>query len=439
MSSRDEATAADEAAKDHANDLEGASTRGLSPWAAFAYRDFTMLWMGNVSATVTQQMRILVSAQWLYETTGSAAQLGLLGAVQLLQMPVVLYGGALADNADRKKLMMITQAVAFVMLLGLTLLALADGLKTWHIFAVTGLSGMVNMIGNPARSAMVSRVVPRSHIAHAVSTNTATFQVSGIIAPIMFLVVFEVFGVGPAFAVATVAAGVSFVTPMLISVSGAPQGGSRPTGIGSIVEGWRFVFSHKILPGLYLMDIGVTVVSFYRTLFPIFADQFFGLGAAGVGLLNTANSLGGVAGTAIVLRTVNMSHKGRIVLVATMAYAILLFAFGINRIFLVGLVIVALLGAADAVGMVMRQTVVQLTTPDKLLGRASSAHSFSAMGANNFGQIEVGVMSGVIGAGNTMVLGGVISVLVVMAIWQFMPGVRRYEYIESDPNVPPPA
>ncbi len=255
----------------------------------------------------------------------------------------------------------------------------------------------------------------------------------------MFLIVFEVFGVGPAFAVATVTAGISFLTPMLISVSGAPQGGSRPTGIGSIAEGWRFVFSHKILPGLYLMDIGVTIVSFYRTLFPIFADQFYGLGAAGVGLLNTANSLGGVAGTFIVLRTAAMNHKGRIVLVATMVYAVLLFAFGVNRIFLLGLVIVALLGAADAVGMVMRQTVVQLTTPDKLLGRASSAHSFSAMAANNVGQIEVGVMSGVIGAGNTMLLGGVISVLVVMAIWQFVPGVRKYEYREADPNAPPPA
>ena len=436
MSSRREATSSDEAAEDHAEEQESASTHGLSPWAAFAYRDFTMLWMGNVSATVTQQMRILVSAQWLYETTGSAAQLGLLGAVQLLQMPVVLYGGALADNADRKKLMVMTQAVAFGMLLALTVLALSGGLETWHIFAVTGLSGMFNMIGSPARQAMVSRVVPRSHIAHAVSTNTATFQISGIVAPLLFIFMFEVFGAGAAFAVATSMAGVSVITPFFISVSGAPQGGTRPVGIGSIVEGWRFVFSHKILPGLYLMDIGVTIVSFYRMLFPIFADQLYGLGAAGVGLLNIANSLGGVAGTIIVLRTATMKHKGKIVLVATMAYAILLFAFGINRIFLVGLVIVALLGAADAVGMVMRQTVVQLTTPDKLLGRASSAHSFSAMGANNIGQIEVGVMSGVIGAGNTMVLGGLVSVLVVMAIWQFMPGVKQYEYREFDPNAP---
>ncbi|NQW18448.1 MAG: MFS transporter [Chloroflexi bacterium] len=413
------------------------TTANLSAWAAFAYRDFTMLWMSNVTAMVTMQMRTLVSIQWLYEETGSAAQIGLLGLVQLIQMPMVLYGGALADNADRKRLMTLTQVFAFAMLIGLTLLAATDGLAPWHIFAVTGLSGIVNMLGNPARSAMVSRVVPRSHISHAVSTNTATFQIAGIAAPLLFALMYEVFGVTAAFAVATAAAGVSMFTPLLIRVSGKPDGGSRKTDLNSIKEGWRFVMTHRILPGLYLMDIGVTIVSFYRMLFPVFADQLYGLGAAGVGALNAANSIGGVAGTFVVIRTASWKRKGRIVLFATLAYSFLLLAFGLNREFWLGLVIVGLLGSTDAVGMVMRQTVVQLTTPDKLLGRASSAHSFSAMGANNIGQMEVGFMSGVIGAGNTMVLGGVVSILVVMAIWQFMPGLRTYEYTESDPNAPP--
>ena len=78
--------------------------------------------------------------------------------------------------------------------------------------------------------------------------------------------------------------------------------------------------------------------------------------------------------------------------------------------------------------MTMRQAIAQLTTPDKLLGRASSAHSFAAMGANSVGQIEVGVMSGAIGAGNTMLLGGVVAVVAVLAIWQLMPGLQRYRY-----------
>lgn len=382
---------------------------------------------------ITWQLRTLVSFQWLYEETGSATQLGLLGAVQLLQMPVVIYGGALADNLDRKKLMASMQGLAFVMLLILTILAFTGGLKIWHIFTVTGVSGMLNMLGDPARTAMVSRVVPKTHITHAVTISSATFQIAGIIAPLVFILLFEVFGVGIAFGVSAGTAFLSLIFPLMIRGSGAPEGGSRRTGWPSIVEGFRFVRAHRILPGLYLMDIGVTVVSFYRMLFPVFADQLYGLGAAGVGALNAANSLGGVLGALVVLTTVNLRHKGGIVLIATLLYAILLFAFGVNRIFPLGIVIVALLGGTDAVGMAMRQTVVQLTTPDRLLGRASSAHSFAAMGANNIGQMEVGFMSTVIGAGNTMILGGVVAVGVVLLIWRFIPGVRNYQYNPDKP------
>ena len=138
-------------------------------------------------------------------------------------------------------------------------------------------------------------------------------------------------------------------------------------------------------------------------------------------------------GTFLVLYTSRFRRKSLIVLIGTLIYAVFLFAFGANRIFPLGLVIVGTAGATDSISMTMRQTIVQLTTPDKLLGRASSSHSFAAMGANNLGQLEVGVMSGLIRAGNTMILGGVVSLLVVGAIWQFMPGIRRYRYDPANP------
>ena len=405
----------------------------LTPWAAFARRDFTLLWFGGVAGTVTMVLRTLISAQWLYEETGSAVQLGLLGAVQLVQMPVVLYGGTLADRMDRKVLMALTQGVAFAMLVSLTVLAAMGGLKPWHIFAITGVSGVVNMLGSSARPAMLPRVVPRHLITHAVTSQTASFQVSGIVAPIVFWQVFEHFGVTVAFAVTAAVALASVVAPLLIGASGRPEEQAPRTTIRSLKEGYAFVMGHPLLPGLYSLDIGVTVVSFYRQLFPVFADQLYGLGAAGTGLLNTANSIGGVLGTMVVLYTTRVSGKGVLVLLATVAYAVLLLAFGVNRFFVVGLVIVALLGMTDSVGMTMRQTIVQLTTPDRLLGRASSAHSFSAMTANHLGQVEVGVLSGAIGAGNTMVLGGIISIVVVAAIWRLIPGIRRYRYDPDNP------
>ncbi|MBI4220242.1 MAG: MFS transporter [Chloroflexi bacterium] len=426
----------------------------LRPWAPFAHRDFTWLWLGGVSATVTMLLRTLISAQWLYDETGSAAQLGIMSAIQFAQMPVVIYGGALADNFDRKKLMAMTQLVAFLALLAVTLLAAAGSLRPWHIFAVTGVSGIVNMLGNSARPAMVSRVVPRSLIGNAVATNTATWQVAGVIAPLAFAVFYEAFGVTTAFAVATGIAASSMVAPFLIRVSGEPDGGPRRTTWKSITEGYSFVRTHRILPGLYLLDIGVTVVSFYRTLFPIFADQLYGMGAAAVGPLNAANSIGGVAGSFIVYGTNRIARKGLLVLAFSLGYALLLFAFGFNRAlpddpvyswrlvlfdfrfntpFLLGLLIVFGLGMTDAVSMVMRQTIVQLTTPDKLLGRASSAHSFAAMGANNLGGVEVAFLSGAIGAGPTMVIGGAVSVAVVFLIGWGVRGIRRYRYDPARP------
>jgi predicted MFS family arabinose efflux permease len=403
-------------------------------WSLFTHRDFTLLWSGGVLMSVSMVLRTLVSSQWLYDTTGSAAQLGLLGLVQFLQMPVVLLGGTLADAIDRKKLMVMTQGVSFLMLVALTLLAATKTLHPWHIFAVTGVSGIVSMLGASARPAMLPRVVPREQLTHAVSAQVVTFQAAGILGPILFWQSYEQLGITAAFAIAAALALASVLAPILMRASGAPDpSASRRTTVGSLKEGYRFVMGHRLLPGLYALDIGVVIFSYYRPLFPVFADQLYGLGARGTGLLNAADSAGSILGTLVVLLTNKIRRKGLLVLAATLVFAALLFAFGFNHIFPLGLVIIAVLGAMDAISMTMRQAIVQMTTPDKLIGRASSAHSFAAMGANNLGQTTVGVLSGAIGAGNTMVLGGVVSLLVVGAIWQFMPGVRRYKY---DPDHP---
>lgn len=384
---------------------------------------------------IAMQLRLFASSQWIFDETGSAVQLGILGAVQMLQMPVVVYGGLLADIVDRKKLMVFTQGVSFLSLLVLTLAAWNDSLAPWIIFTVTGVTGIVNMLGNSARPAMLPRVIPRSHTTNAVTFQTASFQVGQIAAPLLFGFLFVTFGVATTFLVGTVFAGVSMIAPALIRASGAPDPDTaRQSKTAALREGARFVFKHPILPGLYMLDIGVTVVSFYRMLFPLFASGLYGMGAEGTALLGSANAFGGVGGSMLVFFTEKVRHKGRLVLGATLIYGFGLLAFGLNPIFWVGLVIVALLGATDSVGMTMRQAIVQLTTPDRLIGRASSAHSFAAMGANNVGQMEVAFLSAVIGAGATMVVGGFVAIGVVAVIWVAVPGVRRYQYTEVPPG-----
>jgi MFS family permease len=131
--------------------------------------DFFLLWFSGVAMTLSMLLRTLISSQWLYDTTGSSAQLGLLGAVQFVQLPMALFGGSMADRLDRKKLMVLTQAAGSLLLLAMTLLAWTNTLEPWHVFVVTGLSSMVNMLGASARPAMLPRMVARDRLTHAVT------------------------------------------------------------------------------------------------------------------------------------------------------------------------------------------------------------------------------------------------------------------------------
>ncbi len=414
-----------------ADSVQQSNQEQISPWALFTRLDFFLLWSSGVAMNISMLLRTLISSQWLYDTTGSAAQLGLLGVVQLLQLPMALYGGSLADRLDRKKLMVMTQLVGSLLLVILTILALGNNLNPWHIFAVTGVSGMVNMLGSSARPAMLPRVVPRSLLTYAITTLNVSSQLATVAGPIVFWQVFDRLGVAASFGVSAGISLLSTVLPMLIRTSGKPEVTAHQSTWTSLKEGTLFVMRHPLLPGLYFLDMGVTVVSFYRQLFPVFARQLYGLGAEGTGLLNTANATGGIIGTFAVFFAGRFAKKGVLVLAGTLVYAVFLIAFGVNRSFPLGLFIVSILGMTDSLSMTMRLTIVQLTTPDQLLGRASAIRTFAAMGSNNLGQVEVGMLSAIIGAGQTMVLGGVLSVLFVIIVWRFLPGIRRYRYDDN--------
>ena len=394
-----------------------------------------MLWLSGVAQMVTMQMRMLVSGVWLYEVTGSGVQLGLLGVVQLvMQLPAILYGGALADQIDRKKLMGYTQLVSFALLGAMTVLAATDSLRPWHIYAVTAILSVASTLGSPSRSALTANVVPRSHLMHAVALNTATFQVGAVAAPLAFAAAIKVFQGEYVyiFGITTLVALPSVWLPLLIGVSGVPmdrqQGGSM---LSRMWDGFLYVRTHPILPGLYAMDVGVTIVSHYRQILPLFADKLFKGGAATVGILNATNSAGGILGTFSVLFLTKFRAKGMMVVYATLIYAMLLIAFGFTTSLWLGAIILAGLGASDAVGMAIRQTTVQLTTSDNMRGRAVSFSSVSAMTANNLGTFEVGFMSEAIGASNTLILGGAVGIVVVLIVWMMVRGIREYRYPED--------
>jgi len=409
----------------------------LKPWAAFFYPGFRMLWISGLSSSVTMQMRNIGFGVWLYETTGSGLSLGLLGIFQLAsQMPATLFGGAFADSMDRRKLISFTQSFSFILITIATLLLVTDTLKTWHIYSIVLILGLTTTLGSPA---ITANVVPTSHLMHAVTSNTATMQFSSILSPLLFSAAYEFIGLTSVFIIGIAFSVPATFMPMLLKIQyglDKTQEKSQTPVTQRLLEGFRFVRNHPLLPGLYIMDIGVTVFSYYREIMPLIVDKLFRSSPTMIGPLIAANSLGGVIGSFIVLFTAKFRAKGILVLLATALYSILLFGFGALQflpdnpimILIVGGAIISGLGMTDTISMATRQTTVQLTTPDNMRGRAISFHSFSAMSANNIGTFEVGFASSRIGVGNTFLLGGIISVIVVTTVWRFISGIRNYRY-----------
>lgn len=401
----------------------------LRPWDAFRYRDYRILWGASVTTALVFWIRVLATSQWLFEETGSAAQLGFIGVVQLfVQFPALIYGGTLADHIDRKRLMFFASAIPLTTMLALGLMDASGALNIWIMYLAIAILAAAQMVAQPARSAMIPAVVPENRLMLAITTDTASQNAASIVGPLIFAVVAGMFGLTTTFFVAAVLSLPATAMPLMIRTLGRAVGGTGGSMITSTWEGFRFVVKHPILPGLFLLDTGNTVVSFYREILPVMASGLFRGGAGATGVLGAANSAGAMGGAFFALFLSGYRAKGMLVLYASMAYGVFLFGFGSVNTLWLGAVMIGLLGASDSVTVAVRQTTVQLTTPDHMRGRAYAFMIMAAQTANNVGTIWVGFWAAAIGAGNTMVLGGVISLVATVIIWRVWRPIREYRY-----------
>ena len=377
---------------------------------------------------LSMQLRIIATGFILYEITGSGFSLGILGIIQLFfQLPSILFGGVMADFLKRTTLIVVTQLISSAIILFLFYLAFNNSLVAWHIYVAAAVLSVNSTISGPARSALTANLVPRNQLIHAVAANSATMQVGSVVAPVLFGVLTVLSGSSFPLLLGFVTALISGLLCLMIKVDSRSASNRKMNPIKNIVEGLLYVKNHPILPGLYLLDVGVTVVSFYRQIMPLIADRLYKGGAAAVSVLTACNSIGAIAGSFLVVFFTRIKSKGTLVLAATLLYSVLLIFFGLSSSLYVGALVITLLGATDGVGMTVRQAIVQLTSPDNLRGRAVSLHSVAAMTANNIGHFEIGVMSELIGTNNALILGGIISIIVVVLIYFRFKGVSSYK------------
>ena len=397
---------------------------------AFRYGDYRLLWLLTMFGSIAVWMRILGSAQWLLDETGSAAMVGAIGVVQLVvQIPSTLWAGTLADRFDRKKLLFFSYGLTTLTLLSLALLSLVGSLTPLLVYTAVGISAATSALVSPSRTALIPIIFPKEELMLATSTDTATHNVAAIIGPLVFAYIATSFDLTTVFSVAGLAAFVSMLMPLLMGINGraerSNQEGSN-TQLEQTIEGIRYLKNHPLLPGLYLLDIGITTSSFYREVLPVLALGLFAGGASATGLLGASNSAGAILGSLFVLLLVGVRAKGMLVLYASFAYGIFLLGFATADSLILGMILIALLGAADAVTVAVRMATVMLTTPDHMRGRAFSLLHLTAVTANNVGTIWVGFWAANIGAANTMIMAAFISISATALIWLLWKPIREF-------------
>ena len=399
-----------------------------SSLAIFLYRDYTLLWVILMASSIGSWLRILGTAQWLLEDTNSAWLVGVIGFVQLVvQTPALLWGGALADRLDRKQLMVLSHALTSISLLGLGWLLFVEQLTTTWVYLGIAVTAMSHVFASPSRAALIPVVLPERLLLPAASMDTASQNTAAVIGPLIFAAVAATAGLDVVLILGGVLFFVASMTPLLIKVRGKVEQEKRESTVWQETrEGLSYTAKHPILPGLFLLDAGITVVSFYRDILPVLALGLFAGGAAVSGYLGAANSVGAVVGSFAALLFVAYRAKGMLVLYASLAYAIFLFAFGLAESLWFGLIMIALLGAADAVTVAVRHTTVMLTTPDEMRGRAFSLMFLAAYTANNLGTIWVGFWAGLIGAANSMLLGAILAVVATLLIGYYWQPIRSF-------------
>ena len=437
-----------------------------APYLALRHRDYRRLLISQLFSLIGSQMQVVAINWHIYLLTRSPLALGVVGLTRVV--PIVafsLWGGVVADRLDRKRVMIVTQIGMAAVALALAALTGAGRDALWLLYGLNFLSAAAVAFDGPARQALIPRLVDPEDLPGALSLNLSVFQASLIGGPALaglLIAGHAATGEGAgrglpagtggstgALALIYLLNAASFLAVIFalatMRTSGQPEPGSgeeRPWQ--SLKEGLRFVFTTPLMVWTMGLDFLATFFSGAMSLLPIFADQVLHVGAKGYGVLASAPAIGALAGSLLVAVRPLPPKQGRVFLGAVVAYGAATIVFGLSRSFLLTLFALAGTGFADAISTVIRQTLRQLITPDRLRGRMTSVNMIFFMGGPQLGELEAGFVaslfaSAAVGVTVSVVSGGAATLLCALAIGAASPLLRRYDFrqhAESPPAFP---
>jgi len=389
-----------------------------------------------MAMTVATQIRGVVVAWQLYAATGDPLSLGLIGLAEALPfIATALYAGHVADRHDRRRValgaLLLVLACAAA-LLGLSLRRPVGGGGVWPFYAVIFASGIARSFLMPARTALAAELVPREQYANATAWRTSSWQFAAVAGPALGGVLYAVGGPGLAYSVD--------VALMLVAVGALalvrrPPRVAPPASLSvreSLSGGLRWVFAQPVVLGAMTLDLFSVLFGGAVALLPVFAADILRAGPEGLGALRAAPAVGSVLTALWLAHRPPMRRAGPAMLASVAIFGVCIIGFGLSRSFPASLALLAASGMADTVSVVIRATLLQVLTPDALLGRVSAVNAVFIGSSNEIGAFESGVAAKLMGTVPSVVFGGCMTVLVVAVTAWRIPALRRLGRLDAE-------
>ncbi|WP_300609020.1 MFS transporter [Trebonia sp.] len=397
-------------------------------------RDFRALTGGLGVSTLGSQLTAVSVPFQVYAITHSSLYVGLVSLTQLL--PLIfgsLLGGSLADAVDRRRLLLVVEALGAASSAGLALNA-DFGPTLWPLFLFPAVTAALSGMDSSARNAMIPGMLGLSSVPAANAMFQALFQTGAIVGPAVAGLLLAGAGVRvvywldvATFLVALMAVFVIAPQPPPLAVAGAGAAAgaavapARP-GWRSTVEGLRFIRRSQQVQGAYLIDLNAMVFGLPRALFPALAATVFGGGATTVGLLYAAPGCGALLGALSSGWVVRIRRQGLAVVVAVVIWGLAITGFGLVRFLPFALALLAVAGWADVISAVFRNTIIQFAGPDSLRGRLMGVQMAVVAGGPRLGDLEAGAVATVFGDTFAIVSGGLACIAGALAVARLLPG-----------------
>jgi MFS family permease len=403
---------------------------GAAAERLFAYRPYLLFWTARGLSAFSVQMAAVATGWLVYQRTGSAYDLGLIGLAQFVPMLLLtLPVGHVADRADRRRIVAACQSIEGMALAFLAAGIVGGWLRLGYIFAAVVVLGAAQAFERPTMSALLPSTVPLGLMQRAIAMASSANQSAYVIGPAVGGLLYAA-DVAVPFAVAAVF--MLCAAALMVSIRVA-----RPTvlrgaaTLRSVFSGIAFIWHRPILLGAVSLDLFAVLLGGATALLPIYARDILGTGPWGLGVLRSAPALGALTMSILMARVSMRRGVGTKLFVAVAGFGIATIVFALSSNLILSLVALFACGAADNISVVIRSSLVQLATPDAVRGRVNAVNSLFIGTSNQLGEFESGITAGLLGAVPAVLLGGVATIAVALIWIRLFPALRRIESLSQ--------